>query len=102
MHVFVIHGMVAGTKDGSYTSKKDGKQVAQLNIDLYEKNCGVIPCQIGGAGVVPPVEGSRIVADVMAIRKINFGIGYVLTIANIRPDDTPPAPPPPASKAPAR
>jgi hypothetical protein len=102
MHVFVIHGMVAGTKDGSYTSKKDGKQVAQLNIDLYEKNCGVIPCQIGGAGVVPPAEGSRIVADVVAIRKINFGIGYVLTIANIRPDDTPPAPPPPASKAPAR
>ena len=100
--MFVIHGMVAWTKDGSYTSKKDGKQVAQLNIDLYEKNCGVIPCQIGGAGVVPPTEGSRIVADVMAIRKINFGIGYVLTIANIRPDDTPPAPPPPASKAPAR
>ena len=98
----IIQGLVAGVKDGSYTSKKDGKQVAQLNVDIYDKHCGVLPCQIGGAGIVPPVEGTRIVADVMAIRKINFGVGYVLTIANIRPDDTPPAPPAPASKAPAR
>jgi hypothetical protein len=82
-----IQGLVAGVKDGSYTSKKDGKPVAQLNIDIYDKHCGVLPCQIGGAGVVPPVEGTRIICDVTAIRKINFGVGYVLTIANLRPDE---------------
>jgi len=98
----LIHGLVAGVKDGSYTSKKDGKQVAQLNIDIYDRQCGVLPCQIGGAGVVPPVEGTRVICDVMAIRKINFGVGYVLTIANIRPDDTPTTPPPPTAKAQGR
>jgi hypothetical protein len=92
--VIQIQGMVAGSKDGSYTSKKDGKQVAQLNIDVYDKNCGVVPCQVGGANVVPPVDGSRIVAEVLGIRKINFGVGYVLTIGNIRADDGPAAPPP--------
>jgi hypothetical protein len=49
------------------------------------------------------VEGSRIVADVMAIRKINFGVGYVLTLANLRPDDAPMSPPPaPVSGAPGK
>ncbi len=98
-----VHGTVLGSKDGSYTSKKDGKQVAQLNIDLYDKNCGVLPCQIGGAAVVPPADGAKIVAEIVAIRKINFGVGYVLTIANIRPDDVPAAPPPGVpGKAPGR
>jgi hypothetical protein len=101
--VIQIQGMVAGTKDGTYTSKRDGKQIAQLNIDIYDKNCGVVPCQIGGAAVLPPADGARIVADVLAIRKINFGVGYVLTIGNIRPDDAPGTPPPPpAPPAPGR
>ena len=95
--MFEIRGLVAGTKDGSYTSKKDGKQVAQLNIDIYEKNCGVLPCQIGGANVVPPAEGTRVVCDVVAIRKINFGVGYVVTIANLRSDDAPAVPAPKTS-----
>jgi hypothetical protein len=85
--IVIVQGLVLGVKDGSYTSKKDGKQVAQLNVDVYDKHCGLVPCQIGGAGVAPPPEGTKIVADVTAIRKINFGVGYVLTIANIRPDE---------------
>ena len=80
-----IQGTVLGVKDGSYTSKKDNKLIAQLNIDVYDVTSGLQPCSLAGAGAVPPPVKTEIVADVVSIRKINFGAGYVLALANIRP-----------------
>jgi hypothetical protein len=80
-----IQGTVLGVKDGSYPSKKDGKLVPQLNIDVYDATSGLQPCTVSGLSVTPPSVKTEIVADVTGIRKINFGVGYVLTIANIRP-----------------
>jgi len=92
-----IQGTVLGVKDGSFTSKKDNKLIAQLNIDLYDVTSGLQPCTIAGVTATPPPLKSEIVADVVGIRKISFGTGYVLTIANIRPvsDALPPTSKPP-------
>lgn len=79
-----IQGTVLGVKDGSYTSKKDQKLVAQLNIDIYDVTSGVQPCTLSGLNVTPPAVKSEIVADVLSVRKINFGVGYVLSIGNLR------------------
>ena len=92
-----VQGTVLGVKDGSFTSKKDNKLIAQLNIDIYDVTSGLQPCSVAGLNVTPPPVKSDIVADVVGIRKINFGVGYVLSIANIRPvSETLP----PAGKAP--
>ena len=89
-----IQGTVLGVKDGSYPSKKDGKLVPQLNIDVYDVTCGLQPCTLSGLSVTPPQVEAKIVADVVSVRKIAFGVGYVLSIANIRPapSNTPPPP----------
>ncbi len=81
-----IQGLVVGIRDGSYESKREpGKRVQQWNIDIYDRTVGVVPCQIAGAAdFVPPAVETSITADVAAIRKINFGVGYVLTIGNVR------------------
>jgi hypothetical protein len=80
-----IQGTVLGVKDGSYKSKKDNSLIPQLNIDVYDATSGLQPCTLAGAGAVPPQLKTDIVADVVSIRKINFGVGYVLALANVRP-----------------
>lgn len=98
-----IQGLVVGVKDGSYNSKT-GKHVAVWSIDVYDNTAGVVACQMaGGADVVPPAVRTEIVADVIALRKLNFGTGVQVTITNVRPvngsssSSLPPPPPPPLS-----
>ncbi|MBM3128194.1 MAG: hypothetical protein FJ009_06085 [Chloroflexi bacterium] len=93
----LVQGLVVGVKDASYDSKREpGKKVAQWQIDLYDDTAGVQSCQMaGGANVLPPAVRTDIIADVTAIRKLTFGTGIQLTIANVRPANAPPAGKPP-------
>lgn len=74
---------IVGTepRDSSFETSK-GDKVKQVSFKLLDDTADILPCVMPMDGSVP-VKGSKIKAEVVMVRPIKFGEGFVVQLRHV-------------------
>jgi len=98
-----VNGTVMKVRESAFAAKKTGEKIEMVYFDLYDATAGVVSCETRKNGLGVVMEGQKISAEVVRLKKLEWGTGLSLVVRDVRElDGGVPSFNGPAVSAPAR
>jgi len=79
-----VYGTVLKIRESSFAAKKTGERIEMVYFDLYDATAGVVSCETRKNGLGVVMEGQKISAEVVRLKKLEWGTGLSLVVRDVR------------------